>query len=211
MLPVKYTFRLVDRKAISGSNPPVSVKRRFFVPKKSSHGELPNETADSNKRNFLKLAGLIGLGLAATQLLPKKADALVFGGTPAANTVSIKNISNAPINPATEETLSSLSLGLEVNKKSIPLTSSGNVHVPTSGKKIRIYNLKFSLSADMTDVSFRFGSGGTDFEKYLMPRSGGLYGANNQPNYLEGGIDEALYCVINGTGTMQINCDYLEV
>lgn len=211
MLPVKYTFRLVNRKVISGSNSPVSVKRRFFVPKKEFDGSLTEEKIDGNKRNFLKLAGLVGLGLAATQLLPKKADALVFGGTPAANTVGIKNSSNASINPATEETLSGLSLGLEISKKSTQLTASGNVHVPTSGKKIRIYNLKFSLSADMTDVSFRFGSGGTDFEKYLMPRSGGLYGANNQPNYLEGGIDEALYCVINGTGTMQINCDYLEV
>jgi hypothetical protein len=85
------------------------------------------------------------------------------------------------------------------------------VHVPTSGKKARIYATKFSLSADMTDVSFRFTSGGTDVEKYISPRSGGLYGSNNHPNYYQGGTDQAYYCAITGTGTVQINIDYLEV
>jgi hypothetical protein len=63
----------------------------------------------------------------------------------------------------------------------------------------------------MTSVSFRFTSGGTDFEKYVAPRTGGLYGTNNHPNYKEGGVDEVVYCAINGTGNVQINIDYLEV
>lgn len=63
----------------------------------------------------------------------------------------------------------------------------------------------------MSDVSFRFTSGGTDYEKYISPKAGGLYGSNNHPNFVEGGVNQDLYCVINGTGTVQINIDYLEV
>lgn len=95
-------------------------------------------------------------------------------------------------------------------KKTIALTGSGNVHTPGSGKKIRIFNLKFSLSADMTDVAFKFGSGSA-FEKYLAPKTGGLYGSNTHPDYNEGAVDEILKCDITGTGTVQINLEYVEV
>lgn len=95
-------------------------------------------------------------------------------------------------------------------KKTIALTGSGSVHTPASGKKIRIFNLKFSLSADMTDVAFKFGTGSA-FEKYLAPKTGGLYGSNTHPDYNEGAIDEVLKCDITGTGTVQINLEYVEV
>jgi hypothetical protein len=98
-----------------------------------------------------------------------------------------------------------------VTKLTTSLASSGNVRVPASGKKIRVYATRFSLTADATSVSFRFTSSGTDYEKYLSPKTGGLYGSNNHPNFVEGGVDEALYCVISGTTTVQINVDYLEV
>lgn len=167
--------------------------------------------ADEKKRIFLKLLTVAGLGALGSFFWPKRADAYVFGSTPASNVVGLKNIANAKINPATEETLSASISGQGVLKKTVALTGTGAVHTPASGKKVRVYNSKFSLSADMTSISFRFASGGTDYEKYLAPKSGGLYGANNQPNYVEGAVDEAFYCVISGTGTVQINLDYLEV
>lgn len=95
-------------------------------------------------------------------------------------------------------------------KKTVALTSSGTIHTPATGKKLRVYNLKFSLSADMTDVAMKFGNGSA-FEKFLAPKSGGLYGTNLHPNYTEGAADEALKCDITGTGTVQINLDYIEV
>jgi hypothetical protein len=98
-----------------------------------------------------------------------------------------------------------------VSLKTVALTASGNVHVPTGGKKTRVFNLKFSLSADMTDISFRWASGGTDFIKFLAPKAGGYYGTNIHPEYLEGATDAILYCVITGTGTVQINIEYLEI
>lgn len=169
------------------------------------------ESVDDNKRMFLKMAGIAGLGIAASTILPKSASAYVAGSTPTSNVVGLKNDSNNRINPATEETLIELISGQNVSKITKNLSSSGVVHTPASGKKIRVYASRFSLTADASSVSFRFTSGGTDHEKYVSPKTGGLYGANNHPNYIEGNIDEVLYCVIDGTTTVQINIDYLEV
>jgi len=166
---------------------------------------------DNQKRNFLKIAGVASAGLIASQLIPKKAEALIMGSTPSSSVVGVKDDSNVRINPATEETLASILEGQSVEKLSINLSVSGNILTPGSGKKIRVYSSRFSLTADATSVSFRFTSGGTDHEKYVSPKTGGLYGANNHPNYVEGGVNEVLYCVISGTTTIQINVDYLEV
>jgi hypothetical protein len=167
--------------------------------------------SDGNKRVFLKALGIAGVGLAASQLLPKKAEALVMGSTPSSSVVGVKNSSNQRVNPATDESLLSLKTGQSVSKLTITLSSSGTVRTPASGKKIRVYASRFSLTADATSVSFRFTSGGTDHEKYVSPKAGGLYGANNHPNYIEGGTDQVLYCAISGTTSVQINIDYLEV
>ncbi len=166
---------------------------------------------NTKKRLFLKLLGVAGLGFVGSLIFPKKADAYVFGSTPASNTVGLKNASNTRINPATEESLQAITSGQGVSKITTSLSSSGNVITPSSGKKIRVYSNRFSLTADATFVSFRFTSGGTDYEKYMSPKTGGLYGANNHPNYIEGGVNEVLYCAISGTTTVQINVDYLEV
>lgn len=125
-----------------------------------------------------------------------------------------------PTGAATQTTLAAVDTKLQslidkaagsaVIKKTIALASSGNVHTPVTGKKIRIFNLKFSLSADMTDVAFKFGSGSA-FEKYLAPKTGGLYGSNTHPDYYDGAVDEILKCDITGTGTVQINLEYVEV
>ena len=165
---------------------------------------------DAKKRHFLKVLGGLGIGLGVS-MIPDKASALVMGGTPGTSIMGVKNSSNARINPATDETLQNVINGNGVSKKTVTITGSDTLHTPVSGKKLRIYSLKFTLSANLTDVSFRFTGGGIDFEKYIAPKTGGLYGANNHPNYVEGGIDEILYCNVNGTGTVQINIDYAEV
>ena len=198
--PYKNSFKLISNN-----------KKTSNVVESLQIEELNEHIKDFDKRSFLKVLGIAGLGIVATSLFPKKTDAYVVGSTPTSNVVGIKNSSNTRINPATDETLSSLVSGQGVNKLSINLSSSGTVHTPASGKKIRVYASRFSLTADATSVSFRFTSGGTDHEKYLSPKTGGLYGANNHPNYIEGGINEVLYCTIDGTTTIQINIDYLEV
>ncbi len=204
MLSNKHSFRLVSVDKLKMQQMPFEAT---YAPEA---GATP-KTQDDNKRFFLKMLGLAGAGVVASQLLPSKASALVMGSTPSSSVVGVKNSSNTRINPATEESLQSLISGQGVTKLSVSLAASGNVRVPASGKKIRVYASRFSLTADATSVSFRFTSGGTDHEKYVTPKTGGLYGANNHPNYIEGGVDEALYCVIAGTTTVQINIDYLEV
>lgn len=168
---------------------------------------------DGNKRLFLKLLGITGLGFIGSMLLPKRAEALVFGSTPASNVVGVKNAANARINPATQETVQAIVDGQSraVLKYTGSFSATGAVLTPGSGLKLRIYCTRFSLDTNLTSVSFRFGSGGTDHEKYVAPRAGGLYGAKNHPNYVEGGTDVPLYVVISGTGTVQVNVDYLQV
>lgn len=203
-VPNKYSFTIVSSKKEDVISP--------LLTEDADHVKnLAEEVSNTDKRLFLKVLGGAGLGIFASTLLPKKADALIAGGAPTSNIVGIKNASNVRINPATETTLQSLLTGQGVSKKTIILSSSGTVHTPGSGKKVRVYATRFSLSADATSVSFRFTSGGTDYEKYSSPKTGGLYGSNNHPNFVEGGVDEVLYCVIAGTTDIQINVDYLEV
>lgn len=206
MLTNRHSFRFIRESVPEQPKSPAGVVQDVF-PVDSSTATVP----DSNKRFFLKALGLAGAGVVASQLLPNKASALVMGSTPSSSVVGVKDATNDRINPATEETLTSLLTGQGVTKLSISLAASGNVRTPASGKKIRVYASRFSLTADATSVSFRFTSGGTDHEKYVAPKTGGLYGSNNHPNYVEGGVDEVLYCVIVGTTTVQINIDYLEV
>jgi len=70
--------------------------------------ETAEERIDHKKRAFLKVAGVAGVGIAATTLFPKAVSAYVAGSTPTSNVVGIKNVANAKINPATEETVSTL-------------------------------------------------------------------------------------------------------
>jgi len=210
MIKNKHSFRLTKSDVVETVPNIVTVNSNDFSA--SQAGAAPEQVvSDNNKRFFIKALGVAGAGLVASQLLPNKASALVMGSTPSSSVVGLKNSSNTRINPATEDTLSSLLTGQGVTKLSINLAASGNVRTPASGKKIRVYATRFSLTADATNVSFRFTAGGTDYEKYVSPKTGGLYGSNNHPNYIEGGIDEVLYCVISGTTTVQINIDYLEV
>jgi hypothetical protein len=215
MVNSKNSLNLKNKKNTSGGV--VSSHRQIDSASKKNkiskikEEEIEKASVDDSKRLFLKVAGVAGLGLAASALFPKTSEAYVAGSTPASNVVGLKNSGNTRINPATEETVSSLITGQNVSKLTTSLSSSGIVRTPASGKKIRVYASRFSLTANADSVSFRFTSGGTDHEKYLSPKTGGLYGANNHPNFIEGGVDQVLYCVISGTTTIQINIDYLEV
>ena len=100
--------------------------------------------------------------------------------------------------------------GCNVLRMTIALTASDVVLTPTNGKELHVFSIKFTLSDDMDDVSFRFNDDGTDFEKYLFPKTGGQYGSMQNPHFIEGEIDDELYCVITGTGTVQINVEYSE-
>jgi len=206
LLPNIYSFRLVTRQTLESTLLPARLG--------SEHGTRTPEraaTTDADKRTFLKLAGVAGLGVIASTVIPRQAQGYVLGSAPTSGVVGVKNASNTRVNPATEESLQEIIAGQEVEKKTATLASSGTVHTPGSGKKLRVYSTRFSMTADLTSVAFRFGAGGTNHELYLAPKTGGLYGSNNHPNYVEGGVDEVLYCVISGSASVQVNIDYAEV
>jgi hypothetical protein len=73
------------------------------IPDVADQTEEESSSMDNNRRLFFKVAGVAGLGLAASALFPKGADAYVSGSTPTSNVVGVKNVANTKINPATED------------------------------------------------------------------------------------------------------------
>jgi len=205
LLPNIFSFKLVTRETLESMVLPVPI-----APARTSPA-LPAALPDANKRAFLKVAGVAGLGVLATSVLPQQAQGYVLGSAPTSGVIGVKDSTNTRINPATEESLQELVAGQVVEKVTTTLGASGTVHTPGSGKKLRVYSTRFSMTADLTSVAFRFGAGGTNHELYLAPKTGGLYGSNNHPNYVEGAVDEVLYCVISGSASVQVNIDYAEV
>ena len=70
-------------------------------------GEQP-KVKDGGKRTFLKVASIAGASAIISQLSPKKASAFIMGSSPTTGVVGVKNVANTRINPATQETVSTL-------------------------------------------------------------------------------------------------------
>jgi len=98
-------FKQKEEKVNSAIN--IKIEDRFLaqnnIEEKITEEEENLSEVDDQKRLFLKLAGLVGLGVAGSALFPSKAGAYVAGSTPTSNVVGLKNSSNTRINPATEE------------------------------------------------------------------------------------------------------------
>ena len=114
VLPNRYSFRLVRRdKVVPTGMPvrmrPVSVPVAHFEESAATPAELfarstkkEKANIDTEKRGFLKLAGVLGLGALAASALPQKAQAYVMGSSPTSGVVGMKNAANTRIDPATE-------------------------------------------------------------------------------------------------------------
>lgn len=112
-IPNSYSFLLVRRRDLKLSLSSATETTTAGVPHDQSATLPPTSSEDSaggdkNKRTFLKVAGVASAGIIASQLLPKKAEALIMGSSPTTGVVGVKNASNTRINPATEETVSTL-------------------------------------------------------------------------------------------------------
>lgn len=139
-IPNSYSFLLVRRRNVESSpSSTTETATRATAPEQSATAS-PTSTpesigGDKNKRTFLKVAGVAGAGIIASQLLPKKADALIIGSSPTTGVVGVKNAANTRINPATQETVSSLlktsdltfdSGSLQVKVTSLPAAGGGS-------------------------------------------------------------------------------------
>ena len=135
MLPIKYSFKFLKRKEAKQIRADfLSNKKRYirhlvireiedteaveiFNQPEIIFNEAVPVKEGYRKRAFLKLAGVVGLGAAASLFIPKKAEALIFGSHPggvssssgnSTSVVGIKDAGGTQINPATEETLSGI-------------------------------------------------------------------------------------------------------
>ena len=128
----KYSFRMVRRvhlrAEIAEIEEPVVAKKALpakaimkavrmpKTPKADKKAEKKDAQAqlDEQKRVFLRLAGVAGLGVMAASILPKKADAYILGsggsggGGATSGVVGVKNASDVRIDPATETTLAAI-------------------------------------------------------------------------------------------------------
>jgi len=106
-LPNTESFLLIRRSTVKPEFAPTPVLEETGVGAKSDSEQ--SEVNDEKKRNFLKVAGVAGAGIVASQLFsPKKASALIMGSSPTTGVIGVKDSTNARINPATEETVSTL-------------------------------------------------------------------------------------------------------
>lgn len=107
-LPHTDSFLLIQRSVVESRFVLEAGNVVTTIPIPQSTDGEQSKVNDQGKRNFLKVAGIAGAGIVASQLLPKKADALIMGSSPTTGVVGVKDSTNARINPATEETVSSL-------------------------------------------------------------------------------------------------------
>ena len=84
-------------------------------------------------------------------------------------------------------------------QRKIDLTSTGIIHTPASGKKIKIKGFVWSSNADVV-TALRFGESGD----LLFPiQAKGVIGMNLVGCNVEGAVDEALYGYLGGAGVMK--------
>jgi hypothetical protein len=105
MLSSRHSFRLVSYREIEKVSSDLVLEKTYQNGEINQVSDVENNDVeiDAKKRSFLKMLGVVGVGAIATSLVPKRADALVFGSTPTSNTVGVKNAANVRVNPALED------------------------------------------------------------------------------------------------------------
>lgn len=204
-LPNSHSF-LLAKSVISKPIIQVGIQESATcLPPSSSSSDSVNPTiGDKNKRTFLKAAGIASASIAATLLLPKKADALIMGSSPTTGVVGVKNSTNARINPATEETVSSLSNltfdtgSLNVKVTSLPaggssFSDSGNVDkkglVDATTRRVQVDVLSSTLpSSASTETTLQtISHGGVQHAIRLLTVGDYDYVGEAQVGTLDGG------------------------
>lgn len=107
------------------------------------------ESVNKRKRLFVKTAGALGIGALAASLIPKRAEAYVFGSTPASNVVGIKDSNDVRIDPALESggNLEVIAGAVTANKMAVANTNLDRMQF-TAGTDL----LKVSTTLDGSTV-----------------------------------------------------------
>ena len=97
-----------------------------------------------------------------------------------------------------------------VSKFTGSFSSDSTLITPSSGKRLRIYALRFTCVGNADIVSFN--KSGIPFEQYANVKAGGMYGQNMIAFHYDLEIDEPLdLALTNATDNIIINVDYEEV
>jgi hypothetical protein len=163
MIASGYSFKLLSKGRATHKHTDPELKTEVR--------QIDDTEIDSKKRSFLKMAGVVGAGALAVSLIPKKAEALVFGSTPTSNTVGVKDSNNKRIDPAQETggnlaTLAGKDFATQTTLATVAKESGGNLGtVATNTGNIAtntsaLGNLRFDGSNNLkvTGIS---GGGGT--------------------------------------------------
>ena len=152
-LPFKYSFTLVGKEQLSKVQ--TSESLASFSSQKSIN--------DEKRRLFLKTLGVIGAGAVGASMLPKKADALVMGGTPGSSVVGVKNTSDVRIDPATEGTVGSIKTATEATKIATDSIKTNTDTLVTNSNKFTFAgsDLNVVKATDSDNVIFQDDSANT--------------------------------------------------
>lgn len=107
-LPNAYSFLLIRRQNVGSDFSSATETATAVISPGQPVAKSSSAINDGDKRTFLKVVSVAGAGIAAATLLPNKAHALIMGSSPTTGVVGVKNAANTRINPATEETVSTL-------------------------------------------------------------------------------------------------------
>ena len=155
MLASKHSFRLLFKEKIAPTHYDVK-------PVKDAKKDFDTTESDSKKRSFLKLAGVVGVGALATTLLPRKADALVFGSNPTSTSTGVKNAAGTRINPATEDTLAlvhgdttsvntnigTVNTNIGTINSNISSIASNTANIPAKGQTTMVNSMPVVIASD---------------------------------------------------------------
>ena len=122
VLPNSHSFLLIRRTVVEPSLAPETENVVATAPQ-SADLEQPN-VKDRDKRNFLRVAGIAAAAGIIALVSPRKAQALILGSSPTTGVVGVKDSADARINPATEETVSSLATEATVSTLATEATVS---------------------------------------------------------------------------------------
>ncbi len=107
------------------------------------------EKIDADKRAFLKVAGIAGVGIIAATL-PEKANALSLGGAPVTTISGVKNVSGVAVNPVTENTLATLKTDTSAIAASEASIVSNVASIPAYGRVSGAGSVPVALASDQS-------------------------------------------------------------
>ena len=154
-LPNTYSFVLRRRPIVDSVRGKTSLEEgssadHAFEAGRTSNGTEQPKVNDQGKRTFLKVASIAGASAIASQILsPKKASAFIMGSSPTTGVVGVKNAANTRINPATEETVSTLAT--EVTAATLLKTS--DLTFDTGSLQVKVTSLPDSSFSDSGSVA----------------------------------------------------------